>query len=152
MSSGTETRPAAEAQVGDRLPAISIPLTFERVAMTPFSTWDFFPGHHNPEFARAQGLRDIYLNTIALQGFADRLVMEWAGSHSMIVRRQMKMRQPAHPGDTLHITGVVTERVALADGRTHIGMAISLDTESGQVCDVTTLIYLPNQNEGTVDE
>lgn len=139
----------AQIRVGDPLPAIAIELTFELVAMTPFATWDFFPGHHDPAFARGQGLPDIYLNTIALQGFADRIVTDWTNGQCIILRRQMKMRHPAHPGDTLAITGTVTDMPMISEEITRIAVDVRLDTRRGRICDVTTLIELPILDKGT---
>ena len=34
-----------EVEAGQELPTISLPITFQKVSMTPFATWDFFPGH-----------------------------------------------------------------------------------------------------------
>lgn len=53
--------------VGDEITPVSIPITYKRVCMNAAATWDWFPGHHDPEYARSQGQRTIYLSTLFFQ-------------------------------------------------------------------------------------
>src|SRR6516225_3873881 len=86
---------------GLELPQITLPVTYEKVVMTPLATWDLFPGHSDPFYAQKQGQESIYLNTIALQGFADRVATDWAGPRTFIARRKMVMKASVYPGDVL---------------------------------------------------
>jgi acyl dehydratase len=79
---------------------------------------------------------------VVLQGFADRVATDWAGSAAFIARRKMMMKASVYPGDILTGTGRVT-RVTVQDGRRYIDLAITLRTGSGPVCDVETTILLP---------
>ena len=65
---------------GDELPRVEDLITYRRVIMNPATTWDYFPGHHDPAYARAQGQPTIYVNTMHFLGFIDRLISEWAGA------------------------------------------------------------------------
>ena len=40
---------------GTVLPVVRQPVSYRRVVMNPGATWDYFPGHHDPEYARSQG-------------------------------------------------------------------------------------------------
>lgn len=131
---------------GLELPVIALSVTFHKAAMTQYSTWDFFPGHHDPDYARGQGQKTIYLNTLALQGFADRVVTDWAGPATFIARRRMTMKASVYAGDTLTGGGKV-ERVGMEDGRRCIALGVWLRTEAGAVCDVETTIVLPSRAE-----
>ena len=57
-----------DVAVGDEITPVSIPVTYKRICMNAASTWDWFPGHHDPEYARSQGQRTIYLSTLFLHG------------------------------------------------------------------------------------
>jgi acyl dehydratase len=50
------------------IPAIEFPVSYQTVIHNVAATRDFYPGHHNPAFARSQGTETIYLNTMAFQG------------------------------------------------------------------------------------
>jgi acyl dehydratase len=137
---------ASDARVaaGDPVPQISLAVTYEKVAMTPMATWDLFPGHHDPFFAHSQGQKSIYLNTVVLQGFADRVVTDWAGPAAFIARRKMVMKASVYPGDELTGSGRVIACV-VRNGQRQIELAIQLRTQSGVVCDVETTLVLPLQ-------
>lgn len=97
-----------ELAVGGRLPETALDVTDQTVILVPVSTWDLFPGHHSPAYARAQGQPDMYLNTIALQGLADRSVTDRLGPDTWVVRRKLTMTDSAYPGDRLAGAAVVT--------------------------------------------
>ncbi len=90
---------------GDELPRVDDEITYRRVIMNPATTWDYFPGHHDPEYARAQGQPTIYVNTMHFLGFADRVVSEWAGPRSFLVRRKVSTLMSIYAGDTMVGTG-----------------------------------------------
>lgn len=117
-------------------------VTFEKVVMTPMATWDLFPGHCDPFYAQQQGQKSIYLNTITLQGFADRVVTDWAGPHAFIARRRMVMKASVYAGDELVGSGQVLANKR--EGEHHrIDVAIQLRTQAAPVCDIQTTLVLP---------
>jgi acyl dehydratase len=134
----------APMTAGDPLPHISLAVTYEKIAMTPMATWDLFPGHHDPFYAQSQGQKSIYLNTVVLQGFADRVATDWAGPAAFIARRKMVMQASVYPGDVLTGSGRIVA-CTVRDGRQHIELAIQLRTQSGVVCDVETTLLVPLQ-------
>lgn len=54
--------PAAMVPADLDLPPVALPVSYRRVVHNAAATWDWFPGHHDPEYARAQGQRTIYLS------------------------------------------------------------------------------------------
>src|SRR5262245_9607962 len=102
----TSVRPG-EPQVGTPLPVVKLPITYSMVVALVDGTRDYFPGHHDPEYARAQGQPDIYLNTGFYQGFVDRITLDWAGPAWFVHRRTMRIVQSAYPGDVLTGTGKI---------------------------------------------
>jgi len=131
----------ADVDAGFELPVVALAITYEKVVMTPLATWDLFPGHCDPFYAQGQGQKSIYLNTIALQGFADRFVTDWAGPAAFIARRKMVMKASVYPGDQLVGAGRVVR--STRDGeRQRIELAIQLRTQTDLVCDVETTLLL----------
>jgi acyl dehydratase len=106
-AAGGATRGWADLAVGDVLPETVLEVTEQTVILVPVSTWDLFPGHHSPGYARAQGQRDMYLNTIALQGLVDRAVTDHLGADAWVTRRKLAMLGSAYPGDRLAGTAEV---------------------------------------------
>jgi acyl dehydratase len=95
---------------GDEITPVTLDVTFRHVIMTPGATWDYFPGHHDPEYARAQGQPTIYLNTMTLTGFVDRVATDWAGPAAFITRRKIALRRSVFAGDVITGRGSVTAK------------------------------------------
>jgi acyl dehydratase len=126
-----------EISEGDQLPRVEEFVGFRRVIMTPGATGDYFPGHHDPEYARAQGQPTIYLNTMHIMGFIDRMVTDWAGPATFLVRRRVRLRHSLYAGDTLvGAGGVIARRREDADGRVRhlIDVELSVDNQQGTCC------------------
>lgn len=92
---------------GEAVPSFDYPLSYRRVVHNAAATRDFYPGHHDPEFARAQGTPSIYLNTMTFQGLVDRLALDWAGPEWRVAERTIHMQGSAVVGDRLTVEGSV---------------------------------------------
>ena len=90
-----------EISVPMELPEVVDEITYQRVVMNSGSTWDYFPGHFNPGYAESQGHPTIFVNTMHLAGFADRIATDWAGPESRVVRRKMRLTGSIYAGDTM---------------------------------------------------
>ncbi|OBF85214.1 hypothetical protein A5791_23240 [Mycobacterium sp. 852002-51163_SCH5372311] len=90
-----------EVEVPAQLPEVVEEVTYRRVVENAGATWDYFPGHFDPEYARGQGNPTIYVNTMHLAGFADRIATDWAGPGSRVVRRSMRLAGSVYAGDTM---------------------------------------------------
>ena len=133
MSSWTE---------GDLLPTISLELTFRRAIQAVAGTRDYYPVHHDAEFATASGAEGIFFNTMFLQGFVGRALCEWFGHDAFVRRLVVAMRGSNYVGRTLSATGVVA---GLRDeGNRHlVDIDITLATEDGPTTEVNASVQLP---------
>jgi acyl dehydratase len=122
-------KPAAAPDV-ERLPEVTMPITITSLVLNAAATRDFFPGHHDGDYARAQGVRDAYHNTMFFQGLVDRVGYAWAGYDAWLVRRELRMVVPACNGDTMRTDGRVVERRE-QDGRRMAEVEIDVLTENG---------------------
>lgn len=93
--------------VGDNIPAWSVPITPTLVVSTAIATRDFQDVHHDRDLAQSYGSKDIFLNILTSTGLVERYVTDWAGG--VDVRGiAIRLGAPAYPYDTLTFTGEVT--------------------------------------------
>lgn len=83
------------------LPEVVDEIGYQRVVENSGATWDYFPGHFDPAYAQSQGHPTIYVNTMHLAGFADRVATDWAGPAARVVRRSMRVVGSIYAGDTM---------------------------------------------------
>lgn len=121
-----------EINKGDVLTPFVLPIPFEKVILDAAATQDFFPGHHNPDYARGQGQKDIYLNTMAIEGIIDRVATDWTGPHAFIRKRRMQIQRSVYAGDVLHGKGEVEECYE-NDGHYLVEISITLSVND-KVC------------------
>lgn len=100
----------ATAGDGERLEPIGIHVDHRRVCHNAAATWDWFPGHHDPAYARDQGQPTIYVSTVFFQGLLDRLVTEWAGPGAVVMRRKLQIRASLFAGEDAVADGRVVAR------------------------------------------
>ncbi|WP_196189063.1 MaoC family dehydratase N-terminal domain-containing protein [Conexibacter sp. W3-3-2] len=105
-----DRRDAAAAGDGERLAPIRIHVDHRRVCHNAAATWDWFPGHHDPAYARDQGQPTIYVSTVFFQGLLDRLVTEWAGPGAVVMRRKLQIRASLFAGEDAVADGRVVAR------------------------------------------
>ncbi len=95
-------------EVGDELPAISIPVTLQRLVMEAGANRDLSLIHHDSKVAQATGAPDAFANTYFLMGMFERLMREWAG-HSARIKKIGPLRMMIFNavGDTIEFKGNV---------------------------------------------
>jgi len=74
------------------LPETVDEISYERVVMNAGTTWDYIPWHFDPDYARSHGHPTIFVNTMHLAGFVDRIATDWAGPYSRVVRRKVSLK------------------------------------------------------------
>ncbi|AYJ05693.1 MaoC family dehydratase [Mycobacterium avium subsp. avium] len=129
------------------LPEVVDHISYQRVVENAGATWDYFPGHFDPDYARAQGNPTIYVNAMHLAGFADRVATEWAGPRSRVVRRAMRLAGPIYAGDTMIGRGraVAKRRDTSVDPpRCLVDIEIEVTNQHGALCcPVELTVQLP---------
>ncbi|BBZ43107.1 MaoC family dehydratase [Mycobacterium parmense] len=131
------------------LPEVVDHITYQRVVMNPGATWDYFPGHFDPEYAKGQGHPTIYVNTMHLAGFADRVATQWAGPGSRVVRRSIRLANPVYAGDTITGRGrAVAKRRdnRMVPPRQLVDIEIAITNQHGALCcPVELTVQLPER-------
>jgi len=125
---GPAEQPRAEPV--EVLPEVTMPVTVTRCVLNAAATRDFFRGHHDQAYAKEQGARDVYLNTMFFHGLMDRIGKAWAGPQAWLARRQLQMMAPVCAGDTLRTDGRVLA-VNQRDTARTATVAVDCHTEHG---------------------
>lgn len=95
------------------LPELTIRVTPTVVVGTAIATRDFYPVHHDRDFADRSGAKDIFLNILTTTGLVQRYVTDWAGPDAVVRAISIRLGVPCYAGDTLAFSGTVE---AAADG------------------------------------
>ena len=99
-----------EIKAGDALPAISIPITLQRLVMEAQGNYDLSLMHHDKRAALTVGASDAFANTFFLMGMYERLLREWAGNEMRIKRiGNMRMTSFNVVDDVTTFSGSVRE-------------------------------------------
>jgi uncharacterized protein len=101
----TRARPGA-------LPELVLDVTPTLIVSAAIATRDFYPVHHDRDFAVRGGSKDIFLNILTTTGLVQRYVTDWAGPDAIVRSTSIRLGAPCYAGDTLTFSGQVTE----ADG------------------------------------
>ena len=104
-----DQRTLSDVKVGDELAPVSFPITVYRLVMEAGANRDFNSIHHNTEYARSTGAREMYANTTFLLGMWERAIRDWIGPAGKIHSiTGFRMRSFNYAGDTTTVTGKVT--------------------------------------------
>jgi acyl dehydratase len=107
VSTGTGTA------VGTALPELVLPLTPTFIVATAIATVDYQDVHHDRDAAKRRGAPDIFMNILTTTGLVQRYVTDWAGPDALVRGVSVRLGVPNFPGDTMTLTGRVSDR----DGR-----------------------------------
>jgi acyl dehydratase len=125
-------RPVAAAAIrlasGVECGPVVVPVTPTQIIAGALATRDFYPVHHDRDFARAHGNADFLMNILTTNGLLARVVAEWA-DQAPLRRLRTRLVAPAYAHDELIMTGQVTQagpdgaeftvRAALGSGGVH---------------------------------
>lgn len=129
-----------DVNVGDEIPAVSIPITLQRLVMEAGSNRDLSLIHHNREVAQSTGASDAYMNTFFILGLFERMLREWmglAGRLKKITSLQMK---------TFNVVGDVVTCKAKVTGREETGevtLDLWMENEQGVTVTANASVSLP---------
>ncbi|MDQ1695641.1 MAG: hypothetical protein QOJ03_994 [Frankiaceae bacterium] len=128
---------------GAAIPTVIDEITARRVVQNPGATGDYFPGHWDPDYARRQGQRAIYANSLHIFGLLDRAVTAWAGPRSFLVRRNVRLVSSMYAGDTVTVAGVVAGKRVENDEQL-VDLDLTMTNQDGAViCTSRSTVRIP---------
>lgn len=98
-----------QLSIGQKLPNLEIPITALQIVSGAIATQDFEDVHHDKAAAQAAGTPDIFMNILTTNGLVGRYLTDWAGEKSRLKRIKLKLGAPNFPGDTMVLSGKVSD-------------------------------------------
>ncbi len=127
-----------DVKPGQALPELIVLITASAIVAGAIATNDFENVHHDKAAAQSKGVPDIFMNILTTNGFVQRFVNDWTGPSARIRKITIKLGAPNFVGDTMKLTGEVTEVDAAArlarvkvSGRNHIGEHVAATVTIG---------------------
>ncbi|MCZ7459334.1 MaoC family dehydratase [Streptomyces sp. WMMC940] len=105
-ASGTAAR---GPRAGDELPPLAVPITRTLIVAGAIASRDYQDVHHDAELAREKGAPDIFMNILTTNGLVGRYITDRFGPEAVLRKVVIRLGAPNHPGDTMTLTGTVTE-------------------------------------------
>lgn len=136
-----------DVQAGDEIPGFSLALNWTRMAAQVSGSQDFYPVHHDPDFAQAGGHADVFYNTGFTRACLCRLLTDWMGPEGWLRKLRFEMRRMNMNGDTIQVRGAVvrTREVAgEADNEVDLELAIANERE-GVTTPAWAVVQLPSR-------
>lgn len=131
----------------EQLPPLIVPLDRSTIVATALATRDYQPVHHDPDYARAGGSKDIFMNILTSQGLVGRYVTQWAGPGAVLKRTAIRLGVSNYPGDTMVMRGEVVSRKPLAGGGEEIDIAVRGSNSLGDHVKGTAVVVLPTKEK-----
>ena len=104
---------APTAEVGTKLPELSLYGDPTFIVSTAIATRDYQDVHHDRDKAQAKGSKDIFVNILTDTGLVQRYITDWAGPRAVIRSIGLRLGVPWYAYDTVTFKGEVT---AVDDG------------------------------------
>lgn len=134
-----------DLKVGDDIPGFSYELTWTEMVKQVSGSQDFYAVHHDPPFAKAGGHKEIFYNTGWTRAQLYRLMSDLAGPDGWVRQLHFEMRKMHRPGNTVTVTGKVTDLKVTDEGNeVHLDLWIEND-EEGMATPATGIVLLPNR-------
>ena len=100
-----------DVEVGQEIPtSFSLKLDMTRFVLQVSGTQDYYPVHHDRDFAKAQGVPDIFMNTGFITAATGRLITDWIGPEGWLSKYKIEMRRMNLLGETMTVKGKVTDK------------------------------------------
>jgi acyl dehydratase len=102
------------------------------------------PLHHDREYAQKAGLKDIFMNTPTIFGFAGKYLTDWTGPEAELKEITLRLMLPCFPGDTMTMAGKVAKKYTEADQHL-IDVDFAFNGPAGMNCSGKGTLMLPTR-------
>ncbi|MAG30249.1 MAG: hypothetical protein CL908_05055 [Deltaproteobacteria bacterium] len=138
-----------DVEVGEQLPVLEFPITVKTLILGVCGTRDLMPYHHDPEYSKSIGNRDMFVNTMFEQALFGRFVTDWCGPESDFRETGLQMLNQLCPGDIAKIEGTVTEKLE-DGGEPRVKLQLTASNHIGVAATSTATIAVPSRSDGAV--
>ena len=119
-----------DVKAGAVLPVLEFPITVKTLILAVCGTRDLMPYHHDPEYSKSVGNRDMFVNTMFEQALFGRYVTDFVGPESDFRETGLQMLNQLCPGDVAKIEGRITEKIE-EGGEKRIKLELSASNHIG---------------------
>ena len=132
-----------DVAAGAELPPYAVELTLQRLVMEAGANRDFAPMHFDREAARAEGIQDVFANTMMLQTLFEVMLRQWMGSCGRIRKLGFRMHAMNYVNQVLSAHGRVSQ-LSRGDGKGTVEVEIWQETPAqGRTVSGTAVVELP---------
>ncbi|MEU9096675.1 MaoC family dehydratase [Streptomyces sp. NPDC048361] len=96
-------------RAGDELPPLEVAITRTLIVAGAVASRDYQDVHHDAVLAREKGSPDIFMNILTTNGLVGRYITDCFGPTARLRAVKIRLGAPNYPGDTMTLTGRVTE-------------------------------------------
>lgn len=128
--------------VGDELPELVLDASVRNIVSTAIATRDYQDVHHDIAAAQTRGSKTIFTNILTSNGYCIRFVTDWTGPEAVVKRAKIRLGVPNYAGDTMTMTGSVTE-VEPTDEGALVTVAVQGANSLGNHVTGTVTVLLP---------
>ncbi|MCX5851295.1 MAG: MaoC/PaaZ C-terminal domain-containing protein [Deltaproteobacteria bacterium] len=114
----------------ETLPSFQLTVTRTHIVKYIGAGGDFFPIHHDEEFAKSVGLPSVFANGLMHGGMLTRVLTDWAGD-GRVGRYKIRFASMVWPGDTLTFAGHVVKKYQ-QDGANLVDCELSVVNQKGE--------------------
>ncbi len=128
--------------VGAELPELVIEASVRNIVATAIATRDYQDVHHDIASAQARGSKTIFTNILTSNGYCLRYITDWTGPDAVVKSSKIRLGVPNYAGDTMTMTGTVTEVTPSAEGAL-VTVAVQGANSLGAHVTGTVVVLLP---------
>lgn len=126
-----------DVTVGMEIPEVHFPLTPQKMVMFAGVNRDFSPIHTDSEYARRDGAKDMYANSMLIIALFERMLREWAGLAAKIKKiGPFRMKKFTCVGNVMIFKGKVCDKRIDKNGDKVVELDVFVETEE----DGTTVV------------
>jgi acyl dehydratase len=131
-----------DVQEGQELPTVTTDITCTMVISGAIASRDFTPVHHDRDFAKMAGVKDIFLNNATICGYVGKYLTDWTGPEGELKEISFRIQTPCFSGDKMTKTGKVIKKYT--EGGQHlVNVEYTFTVPGGRNCGGTGTIALP---------
>jgi len=117
-------------QVEEKLPSFELTINRTHIVKYAGASGDFFPVHHDEEFAKSIGLPSVFAMGLMHGGMLAKIVTDWAGD-GRVKRYKLRFATMVWPGDTLGFSGQVVKKYQ-KDGENFVECTLAIVNQKGE--------------------
>jgi len=136
---------------GQDIGSYSMQMTAVKISGGAWATRDTNPIHHDKDFARAAGQKDVIVNIMHSEGILSRLVTDWSGPEGEIKKTRFNIEGNCCAGDTMTVSGKVLRKWVGGEDEGYLAglhlveLQVNSVTQDGPFCNAQITAALPTK-------